>query len=165
MKRTGSLSVVLICLAVAIFCILRYMPRHDQQEQTGSAARQSTAEKVTAPVNPEPKTEAAEPASKPVKAAKPAKPSSKKTLSVMEATMSDKEYARGEVIDPSGKTDENGEFVLTGMPDHLVIIQERKGDLYGTNYVKARVQDPEKSPIVLRKLPPGMDPMGGLKGI
>jgi hypothetical protein len=62
---------------------------------------------------------------------------------------------------PETLTDAKGEFVLTDMPDHLVIIQARKGDLYGANYVKARVQDPEKIPIVIRKLPPGMDPMGG----
>ena len=59
---------------------------------------------------------------------------------------------------PEAVTDAKGEFALASMPKGLVIIQARKGDLYGSNYVKARVLDPDKNPIRVSKLPPGFDP-------
>jgi len=59
---------------------------------------------------------------------------------------------------PEAVTDARGEFVLTSMPKGLVIVEARKGDLYGSNYIKARVLDPDKTPIRVSKLPPGFDP-------
>lgn len=59
---------------------------------------------------------------------------------------------------PETVTDDKGEFALNGMPERLVIIQARKGDLWGSNYVQARVLDPEKNPIRVSQLPPGFDP-------
>lgn len=59
---------------------------------------------------------------------------------------------------PEAVTDAKGEFVLTSMPKGLVIIQARKGDVWGSNFIKGRVSDPDKNPIRVSKLPPGFDP-------
>lgn len=59
---------------------------------------------------------------------------------------------------PEAVTDAKGEFVLTAMPKGLVIIRARKGDVWGSNFIKSRVLDPDKNPIMVKKLPPGFDP-------
>jgi len=75
---------------------------------------------------------------------------------------------RGRVVDEKGKpvagasvylefgpralTNNNGEFTLENMPNSLVRILAKKGNLYGSNVERNRIRSLDRGPIVLTKL-------------
>ena len=113
------LSALVLAIGVSIFYAGTWFGGRRTSEQMPTTADIRVPKSIEQPPKPE-----AKPATE---AVKPVKPSSAKSPGIGNMIVSDKEYARGKVIDPAGKPVAGAEITVGGAwPTHAVTDSEGK---------------------------------------